>query len=138
MKDVVFLGSNPARCSNSIEPFANCKSGVTLKEEWIPKLGINNFTIMNVSNYATPNNKPLSTSVIEQEIPRLLSLLQNKIVIALGRQALQAVNLCKSRGLICEVIDLPHPSKRNRINNDPAIVDKILKEARIRLNTLLN
>jgi uracil-DNA glycosylase len=137
MNRIILLGSNPARCSSSLEPFADCQSGKILREEWLPKLGIGDCTIINVCNFPTFNNKPLSNTAIRGQIPRLLCLLQDNIVIALGKQALKAIELCKLQGLTCEVVTLPHPSRRNRINNDPIFVDKLLEEAKIKLATLI-
>lgn len=137
-KKIIFLGSNPSNASPFNDPFTHCKSRIVL-EQWLPALGLtlDDVEFANVSNEKTPNNRPLRRHEIDVEYPRLRALLAQRAVVTLGKTAELAagfVAFTLSADQKPVVINLPHPSGRNRVLNDKAKVAEILQKARQKLN----
>lgn len=137
---VVFLGSNPSCSSPYEDPFSHCKSANKMLTEWIPALGLTRAEVhfMNVANYKTPGNRALKQKEIIHEVSRLIELTRGQVVVTLGKSAVLA--MCdvvdNYRGTTDHddhtptVIEMPHPSGRNRLLNDKGFVQKMLIEAR--------
>ena len=78
----------------------------------------------NVSNEVTPENRPLKKS--EYELERLSDDLRGMHrVVALGATAEDALDR-----LGIKHFKLPHPSPRNRVLNDPDLVERLLAECK--------
>lgn len=132
MSKVLFVGSNPSAAAISNEPFdLSTRSGKVLKS-WIEKAGITTYAQLNVAQYPTENNRPLS----KKEIAEAVSQLRKEImpfyeagykIVALGRTAGEAVSKCYS----FIHIELPHPSGRNRKLNDPQYVEEEIERLRL-------
>lgn len=123
---VLFVGSNPSRKNLKTEqPFEGTLSHRTLLA-WIAELGINEYTLANVSNrldFKSPTREELA-------ILRSRAL-KYDIVVALGNnaaKALKSLSLC--------YIKLPHPSPRNRMLNDKPQLKRILADARTLLSDI--
>lgn len=138
---IVFIGSNPSCTSPVNDPFAHCMSANRMINDWIPKLGLTRDQVefMNVANYKTPKNRPLKTKEIDAELPRLTVALVGRKVVTLGKTAEIAIdrmcreNFLNGNGPEVEptlVLNLPHPSGRNRLLNDRAKVEQMLSEVK--------
>lgn len=139
---VVLLGSNPSNASPHNDPFTHCKSRIML-EQWLPALGltVDDVEFMNVSDEKTPNNRPLSRREILNSVPSLTKKTAGKVVITLGKTALDAMIdvVDDYRGTTDKdddtptIISMPHPSGRNRQLNDKEWVAKQLAWAKDKL-----
>jgi uracil-DNA glycosylase family 4 len=115
--------------------------------EWIPALGLTRDQVffMNVANYKTAKNRPLNKREIRNELPRLVQRLQDQVVVTLGKTAERVMLQIDFLHTLAdmdkdwfirvpkEVINLPHPSGRNRILNDREKVKQILETAKTHL-----
>ena len=129
---VLFIGSNPSHLNKNPDiPFVGSKSEKNFND-WAGRLAPNGYSVVNVADFVTKNNKPLKKS----EIERGLSFLKEKIkenkdkrIVALGKTAQLALEL--SRSIVeddIEYFTLPHPSPKNRLLNNKEYVEDILKE----------
>jgi uracil-DNA glycosylase len=131
MNKVLFVGSNPSAAAASNEPFdLSTRSGKVLKS-WIEKVGITSYAQLNVAQYPTENNRPLSKKEIEEAVPQLRKEIMpfyeaGYKIVALGRTAGEAVSKCYR----FIHIELPHPSGLNRKLNDPQYVEEELERLR--------
>ncbi len=142
---VVFLGSNPSCTSPYEDPFSHCKSANKMLNEWIPALGLTRDQVhfMNVANYKTQGNRPLKWREVQVELGRLarLTCLQN--VVTLGKTAAMAMEAIVSASYVMStpcpriVINMPHPSGRNRLLNDKDWVQQMLVENKQKLQKVM-
>ena len=121
---ILFVGQNPAGKSKDERAFHGTRSGKVLFG-WIAKAGVpaDRCYFTNVSRYKTFNNKPLTMSQLEfisvsSEFREMLADYDG--VVAVGRQAQQAVRRCLGHSSRVECIE--HPSGLNRNLNDPEVV----------------
>jgi uracil-DNA glycosylase len=124
MKKILFIGSNPSQKSSSIQPFYQDTQSSRVLNSWLDGL-ICHRVYANVKDTSTAKNKPLSNSEIKKE----LEALKNKIhsmqpdkIVALGRCAAKALTL-----LQLSFYDMPHPSPRNRLLNNKALILQKIK-----------
>lgn len=129
MSKIVFIGSNPSQRSSSIVPFWRDARSTKTLTKWIEMAGqqvdihIESLHYLNVANYVTPGNRPLTMKEIKAEISNLndkvvgWSGINPDKIIALGKTAEIA---CTLAGL--EFLAMPHPSGLNRQLNDPKFV----------------
>jgi uracil-DNA glycosylase len=127
---IVFVGSNPSQRSASIVPFWMDTRSNKILASWISRLepgSIESIHYLNVSNKPTPNNRPLKTSEIKENLERLKKNIEVDVVpdkvIALGKTAAVALTLLR-----IPFYGMPHPSGLNRQLNDPKFVEEKLKE----------
>ena len=135
MSKVLFVGSNPSQKSNSVTPFWHDAKSTKILSTWTSKLELENviFCFANVSNFPTPDNRPLLVSEIKASLPILehdirFIIMPHKIV-ALGKTAEKALTLLR-----LDFYAMPHPSGLNRLLNDPAYVEEKIKGLKLYLN----
>jgi uracil-DNA glycosylase len=120
----MFVGSNPSAKSETTSPFdVNTNSGRVLKS-WIDRVGIQDYSHINVSDEKTPGNRPLSISEIKKALGSLSIKLQGADrVVAVGKTAAKAMDMT---GIA--FMEIPHPSGLNRKLNDPQFVEEQLEK----------
>jgi uracil-DNA glycosylase len=119
---ILFVGSNPASASADNSPFhRSTKSSQTL-DEWTRGIqGIKKYA--NIANEKTDNNRPLKVSEIRANLPRLAIEVSNADrVVAVGRAAAKALTM-----LGAKFYELPHPSGRNHLLNNPTYIAQKVK-----------
>jgi uracil-DNA glycosylase len=131
MSKVLFVGSNPSAAAHSAAPFdLSTRSGKVLKS-WIDKVGISTYAQINVAQYPTENNRPLSKQEVDEAVPQLRKEIMpfweaGYKIVTLGHTATLAVSKCHT----FMYINLPHPSGLNRKLNDAKFVEKELERLR--------
>lgn len=122
---ILLLGSNPSGASTTTGAFdLSTKSGRTLSN-WMARSGCHWCELRNVVSVPTPKNRPLKLSEVKEALPGLRLLIacgKYDRIVAIGKTAAKALTL-----LHYEFFELPHPSGRNRLLNDPAYIDEKLK-----------
>lgn len=120
---MIFVGSNPSVRG------PDCKALENLKRwQKIMGLELHQTTFTNVSWKTTPKNRPLKRS--EYELSRLFKeVYEHEHVVALGRTASQALTILEVDHFV-----LPHPSPKNRVLNDKALVEHKLLRCKEYLN----
>jgi len=115
---IMFVGSNPSTASPDNSPFhKGTKSRQTI-DGWFKGADFNyHCAFANIINYKKQDNKKLTKSEINKNLPkiskRFKNLGRNKLLIAVGNDAqmtLQAAGV--------EHFKMPHPSGLNRFWND--------------------
>lgn len=128
----VFVGSNPSTSSHYISAFHESTKSARVLNDWIKDITIENVEYINVAEYTTHNNRPLTTAEIKAALPRVNQLLKCALkdykVVALGKTAVKALTLLK-----VEFYEMPHPSGLNRKLNDPKFVEEKIKGLKIYL-----
>lgn len=122
MATILFVGSNPAMASTTNEAFHGSTRSSQILAQWTKDIqGTKAYT--NVVNERTDNNRPLKTSEIKANLSRLaIDVVKADKVIALGKTAATALTM-----LGAKFYEMPHPSGRNRLLNDPAYVAQKIK-----------
>jgi uracil-DNA glycosylase len=80
---------------------------------------------INVSNNKTEENRPLKVSEIKESLDPLMAeivIAEADKIVALGKTAAKALTL-----LGVDFYEMPHPSGRNRLLNDPKYVEEKIK-----------
>ena len=122
MLKIVFVGSNPSNASTTDTPFHGSAKSSQILAQWTKDL-VGVITYVNVLDQKTDSNRPLKTSEIRSSLPRLLKdISEADKIIALGKTAAKALSMAGIK--FCE---MPHPSGRNRLLNDPAYVEQKIK-----------
>lgn len=121
---ILFVGSNPANASICETAFHGSTRSSKILTGWCTNLqGMK--VHLNVLNEKTENNRPLKKSEIKLNLERLASDIRGCApakIVALGKTA--AFALTK---LGVEFYEMPHPSGRNRLLNDPEYVSAKVK-----------
>lgn len=116
---ILFVGSNPSNSSMCDAAFHSSTRSSKILTGWCVDLQGMKVHI-NVLNKPTENNRPLKASEIAYCTKRLsddiISIKPDRI-IALGKSAAKALNKIGE----C-YYEMPHPSGRNRLLNDPEYV----------------
>lgn len=121
---VIFVGSNPSSASRTILPFAGDTKSDKILASWISKLNLYKWSVCNVADMKTDNNKPLTMQEIKSCLPDLSNKIQNHMaIVALGKTAAKALTL-----LHVDFFEMPHPSPLNRKLNDGQFIETKLKE----------
>lgn len=121
---VLFVGSNPSQASKDLTPFdTDTCSGKNL-HKWINKASIETAVCCNIVEKPTPNNRPLTKSEIQDNIPSLREKCSKFTkVVAVGRTASMALNIA---GIDHHQIE--HPSGLNRKLNDQEYVEQMIED----------
>lgn len=121
---ILFVGSNPSQSSPDNSAFhPNTESRKTL-DSWCEGIHAE-FLFCNVSDLKTPNNAPIKyLPNLDCQFWKTWTTNQPHLLITLGGTAKNAV---KKNGFSPH-LELPHPSKRNRLLNDPQVVLDIKKK----------
>lgn len=124
-----FVGSNPSRKNDDrLTPFYGTKSHLTLLS-WIAYLGVKNYNFINASNEFFDDGK---VKVTNSDLIRLWTALSTeRQVVTLGKIASRALNR-----LHIEHCSLPHPSPRNRLLNNPDLINQELSKCREYLDNI--
>ena len=133
---MIFVGSNPSWAATTSRAFDESTYSGKVLVGWTKTLeGPNVYRFANVCDKPTPNNRPLKTSEIKDNIAQLKVWLdsygEGKIV-ALGKTAARALTL-----LQLPFYEMPHPSGMNRLLNDSEYVAQKLKGLREFIETPL-
>lgn len=122
---VLFVGSNPSKRNlKTEEPFIGTQSHKTLLK-WIKALGVTDYTLINASNDL---EAPLSIN------PKLeKAMAAHDVVIALGSYATDIVIDLAPEAYF---LSLPHPSPKNRLLNDKALIAARLANVKAYLKAL--
>lgn len=136
---ILIVGQNLAKASPGEVPFEGTRSGSILKG-WLDAAGITEYELVNVLNHRTQGNRPLTGRELRSAALSLgfcSRVASAKVVVTLGRQAAQAVKMAIRRieSRLPEIVELEHPSGRNRNLNDP-VVRAAQVEALTRARTL--
>ena len=120
---VLCLGSNPGNASPDITPFHEMTRSRKVLESWFEDLDVDIY-FANVAEFKTPNNRPLNMTEIKKSIPSLKDKVEGfDKIVALGKAATYAAAFA---GI--SFLEMPHPSGRNRLLNDPEFVSLKIKE----------
>lgn len=121
MSKIVIVGLNPSKLNTDPNiPFIGSKSYPILLS-WLDILNLPNYTILNLSNSIEASYKPTKTD-IAAFLPQLA---EYDIVICLGNAVYSSLQPH------CRVLfKLPHPSPRNRKNNNRSFIRAQLEECR--------
>jgi uracil-DNA glycosylase len=124
---IVFVGSNPSRAAGCTTPFTPNTRSHTIIKSWMDAASVGrDHLFYNVSNQATPNNRPLKISEIKECIPGLQESLRGFTkIVALGKTAHRALQMAGIPHL-----ELSHPSGCNRKNNCPFYVNEQISKLR--------
>jgi uracil-DNA glycosylase len=119
---ILFVGSNPSTASTTDQAFHKSTRSCKILTEWTKDIpGEKRYT--NVVHQRTKDNKPLSTAEIKASLPRLAADLKGATkIVALGKTAAKALSM-----LGVQFCEMPHPSGRNRLLNDPDYVAEKIK-----------
>jgi len=116
---ILFVGSNPSNSSFCDVAFHMSTRSSKILTGWCTDLhGLKIH--LNVLNKKTEGNRPLKASEIKMNLERLALDIKGTSpthIIALGKTAAKALTL-----LGVEYYEMPHPSGRNRLLNDPEYV----------------
>ena len=124
-KQLTIVGSNPSSASPDCTPF----HPATKSRQFIDKLFKDSgyeLTYINLVDYKTDGNKPLSNKIIKLELANIKQKfhgIRDTKIIALGKTASYGLDLA---GL--EHFALPHPSGLCRFWNDRAASEARIKE----------
>lgn len=124
MMTILFVGSNPSNASTCDAAFHGSARSSQILSEWTKDIKAVKVHI-NVINNTTENNRPLSMSEIKGALPRLSSDIDHikaTKIVALGKTAAKALGR-----LGMNFYEMPHPSGRNRLLNDPKYVEQKVK-----------
>lgn len=121
---ILFIGSNPSTASDIDAAFHGSTKSSKILTEWTKGL-VGTKVHMNVVNQKTENNRPLKASEIRGSLDSLardISSIEPTRIVALGKTAAKALTL-----LHLAFYEMPHPSGRNRLLNDPKYVEEKVK-----------
>lgn len=122
---VLFVGSNPSNASFCDIAFHGTTRSSKILTGWCKDIqGIK--VHLNVLNKKTEKNRPLKKSEIKLNLERLdndIKALAPSYIVALGKTAATALSM-----LEVKYFEMPHPSGRNRLLNDPEYVARKVKE----------
>lgn len=116
---ILFVGSNPANASFCDIAFHTSTRSSKILTGWC--MDLQGMKVhLNVLNQKTEDNRPLKKSEIKLNLERLASDIKGTSpdrIVALGKTAASALTM-----LGVEYYEMPHPSGRNRLLNDPEYV----------------
>lgn len=121
---VLFVGSNPSNASTCDAAFHGSTKSSQILTGWCKDLPGMKMHI-NVLDKKTENNRPLKIGEIKSNLEDLkdkIGWLKPDAIIALGKTATKALELIN-----VNFYEMPHPSGRNRLLNDPNYVAEKVK-----------
>ena len=122
---ILFVGSNPSNASKVDEAFYGETQSSRVLAEW--SKGIKGCKMhVNVLNKKTPKNRPLKRAEVKLNLDQLkenIRCIGPHKVVALGKTAARALTLLR-----VDFFEMPHPSGRNRLNNNKIFIEKKIKE----------
>jgi uracil-DNA glycosylase len=119
---ILFVGSNPSNASTCDIAFHGSTKSSKILTEWTKDIQGTKMHV-NVLNQKTKNNRPLTASEVKVALPRLaIDLAGVDKIVALGKTAAKALSQ-----LGVSFYEMPHPSPRNRLLNDPAYTTEKVK-----------
>jgi hypothetical protein len=122
MTSILFVGSNPSKASTCDSPFHGSTRSAKILAQWTKDIQ-GNKAYVNVVDQKTEGNRPLKTSEIRANLSKLaVDVARADKVVALGKTAAKALEMLGAK--FCE---MPHPSGRNRLLNDPRYVEQKVK-----------
>ena len=125
LKSIVLVGSNPSRVSPDNSAFHSS----TKSRKFIDSIFANHdyeISYINLIDYKTPNNRPISRSEIRSNLDKIKQKFDgilNKKIIALGKTASDGLTLAEIKHFA-----LPHPSGLCRFWNDKAESEGKIRE----------
>lgn len=117
---VLFVGSNPGSQNPDGTAFHISSRSRKTIDEWLKGIDAE-VAFINVADFKTPNNRPLSASEVRACLPALASkicLYKDFKIVAVGGTAEKALRLLN----VPVYHSMPHPSGRSRKLNDPLFV----------------
>ena len=124
MSKILFVGSNPSQRSANDSAFHGSTRSAQILAEWTKDIPGTKIHI-NVVNKKTDDNRPLKASEIKDNLDNLTAdilIAQADKIVALGKTAAKALTLLR-----VNFYEMPHPSGRNRLLNDPEYVAQKIK-----------
>lgn len=121
---ILFVGSNPSQKSVCDAAFHGSTKSSQILTSWCKDITGTKMHI-NVSNNKTEENRPLKVSEIKESLDPLMAeivIAEADKIVALGKTAAKALTL-----LGVDFYEMPHPSGRNRLLNDPKYVEEKIK-----------
>lgn len=125
MNTILFVGSNPSQQSLTDAAFHGTTRSSKILTEWVKDVQGAKVHV-NVLNKKTEDNRPLKRGEIKANLDRLAEDIRGLAptrIVALGKTAVTALTLLGEK-----FYEMPHPSGRNRLLNDPAFVQQKIKE----------
>jgi|GEM_PF-6223844 len=123
-KVVLFVGSNPSNASTCDAAFHGSTKSSKILTGWCEGLPGMKMHI-NVLDKKTEDNRPLKVGEIKSNLEDLkekIRWIKPDAIVALGKTATKALELIEAN-----FYEMPHPSGRNRLLNDPAYVAEKIK-----------
>lgn len=118
---VMFVGSNPSNASATDAAFHGATKSSKILTEWTKNIPYKAHC--NVIDKKTEGNRPLTTEEVKAGLEDLRwKLTGSTHIVALGKTASKALSL-----LNVPFYEMPHPSGRNRLLNDPKYVEGKVK-----------
>jgi uracil-DNA glycosylase len=127
----ILLGSNPSQSSPDSSPFHVSTRSRIIIDRWFEGIDATDRVFLNVSDKPKEGNKPLTSKEIAEEIWPLMCKLEkypNAFIITLGKTPARAMTIIKGMGYGYNFFEMPHPSGRNRLLNDPKYIEEKIKK----------
>ena len=131
MVTILFVGSNPSNASASNSAFHGSTRSAQILAQWTKDIDQSSVkTYTNVLDVKTDKNRPLKTDEIKANLARLNKDIESADrVVALGKTAAKALGM-----LGIAFYEMPHPSPRNRANNDKVKLTRMIQSMHEYLN----
>ena len=125
MNTILFVGSNPSTSSLCNAAFHGSTRSSKILTEWTKDVKGTKLHV-NVSSKKTEKNRPLTVQETKDNLDGLeadIIICNPDKIVALGKTAAKALDLLK-----LDHFKMFHPSGRNRVLNDKALVEKKISE----------
>ena len=124
---ILVVGSNPSVKSPGLTPFHPHTRSSKVLHQWF--LGVHvKIVYINVVDYVTPKNRPLTVREIRENLPNFTKKLdqyKDRKIVALGKTAAKALSMTGR-----DFFEAPHPSGLNRKLNDQEYVKQMKENLR--------
>lgn len=115
---VLFVGSNPSQASPDNSAFHSATKSYRVLHKWIEGLDIEAI-YANISDEKSRGNRPISHTAISETFDEIIEKQKPDRIVGLGKTASKALS---AKGI--KFLEMPHPSGRNRLLNDPNFVEQ--------------